>query len=45
VSDEEHYAVRSFGFFLHFRRHRGKSLFETPPKTDKIKREDVKEGV
>jgi len=45
MGDAEHYAVRSFGFFLHFRRHRGKALFETPPKADKIKREQVKEGV
>jgi hypothetical protein len=45
MSHAEHYAVRSFGFFLHFWRQRGKAPFETPPKADQIKREQIKKGV
>jgi hypothetical protein len=45
MGDAAHYAVRGFGFFLHFRRHRSKALLETPPKANQIKREQVKEGV
>jgi hypothetical protein len=43
--DGEYYSVRSFGFFLHFWRHRGKAAFETPSKSDQIKRKEVKQGV
>jgi len=45
MGDAENYAVRCLGFFLYIRRHRDKALFETPPKADKIKREQVKEEV
>ncbi len=45
MGDAEHYAVGSLGLFPHFRRHRGKTRFETPPKADKINREQVQEGV
>jgi hypothetical protein len=39
MADAKRYAVSSFGFFLHFRRHRGMALSETPPKANKIRRE------